>query len=138
MKHFDAILKDIGMIIYPPQVQNSPKERYLTYTHHIPLHTTFFTFLNSKEKRKTPSKNWAGFTLRKPKSGGLGRKQKRSHLESIQRGGKAGPKPLSSDKRGGRVTISHKRPAWAACREFSQPARQKARELPSLKTYQRF
>ena len=87
---------DIGLIMYPPQVQNSPKEQCLTYTHHIPHHTTFFTFLNSKEKRKTPSKNWAGFTLRKPKSGGLGRKQKRSHLESTQRGGKAGPKPLIS------------------------------------------
>ena len=79
MKCFDAIM-------YPPQVQNSPKEQCLTYTHHIPHRTTFFTFLNSKEKRKTPSKNWAGFTLRKLKSSGLGRKQKRSHLESTQTG----------------------------------------------------
>jgi hypothetical protein len=96
MKCFDAIMKDVGLITYPPQVQNSPKEQCLTYIHHIPHHTTFLTFLNSKEKRKTPSKNWAGFTLRKLKSRGLGRKQKRSHLESTQRGGKAGPKPLIS------------------------------------------
>ena len=79
MKHFDAIMKDICPIIYPPQVQNSPKERCLTCIHHIPNHTTCFVFLYSKEKRKQ-----AGFALGKlKKRTGLGRKQKRSHCKGF-------------------------------------------------------